>query len=270
VQMRTVGGSQPLHARRGEQVHAVVGLESQLLDGGADCQRNLLELDEALVRVRAQLKVLPVLVDLGLLAVDHLLDLLRLGDLVDNASRADGLCVAKVFRGIAQDLVHGGDVWGGRVFEPIFGGDVAARYRLALDGLCVGGFGSIRASPRGLGLRREFLEVLHHDDGRGESVRVVCERVEIEGEGNRREQQKYKRFLECGRQWNAAERWDGRVRPEEVLKLVMGASLVARQMPPSSRPSSSGNDEMGLQGSPALLHSTQALRCQPVPVSQRP
>jgi hypothetical protein len=183
--MLTVRGGQPLHARRGKKMHPVFWLQAQLLDGRADCKSHLLELDEALVSVRAKLKVVPVLIDLLLLAVDHLLDLLRLGDLVDDAARADGLCVAKLCRGVAHDLVHGGDIGRWRGLEAVFGGQVAARYRLALDLLCACCLCRVGTSPGGLGLGRPLLEVLSHGTGWDIKCVVVCGCVQIQRKGDR-------------------------------------------------------------------------------------
>lgn len=76
----------------------VLGSQAQLLQARTQRKSQLLELDEAGVLVRTELVVLPLLVHLLLLAVNHLLDLLRLLVQVDDFAMADSLGVA-IFAG---------------------------------------------------------------------------------------------------------------------------------------------------------------------------
>lgn len=82
-----------------------MGREAEGLDAAADRQGHLLKLDETLVLVGAEFKVLPLFVHLGLNTVDHFLDLLRLLVDVHDATRAYGLCIAKLGGGMAEDIV---------------------------------------------------------------------------------------------------------------------------------------------------------------------
>jgi hypothetical protein len=132
--------------------------------------------------------------------------------------------------------------------------------------LCAGRFGSIWASPRGLGLRREFLEVLRHDDGRVQEAGVVGGCAEVQGEGDRRKQQQDEEVWKGGRQWNAAEKagvwmWPG------ALKLVMASiTWTPAKCRQAARPSSSLAMTHPIQAcrGQLQLHSTQCLRCHPV------
>lgn len=161
-----VGRGEPLHARSSEQVQAVVGLEAEVGEGRADGQGHLLKLDEALVAVRAELEVLPLLVHLLLLAVDHLFDLLGLLVHIHNLARTDSLCVAKLGSRVAQHIVQRLDALLGRPQEAILGRVVAARYRFAFRLLHAGSFACVRPGARCLGLGRKLLEVLTSHSGR--------------------------------------------------------------------------------------------------------
>jgi hypothetical protein len=89
-------GRQPLHARSGEQMQPVLWVEAQRLQSRAYRQSHFLKLDEALVLVRAELEVLPFLVYFLLLAIDHLLDLLRFLVYVDDPARTNCLCISEL------------------------------------------------------------------------------------------------------------------------------------------------------------------------------
>lgn len=89
-------GRKPLHACSGEQMQPVLWVEAERLESRAYRESHLLELDEALVLVRAELEVLPLLIYFLLLAIDHLLDLLRLLVYVDDFARTDCLCVSEL------------------------------------------------------------------------------------------------------------------------------------------------------------------------------
>lgn len=93
-----MGGREPLCAGSGVEVQPVFWLEAQVLQSGSDFQAHALEVVEALELIWAKLVVLPVLVNFCLLAVNHLLDLLRLGMHIDNLAGADRLCVSESLR----------------------------------------------------------------------------------------------------------------------------------------------------------------------------
>lgn len=160
-----VGGGQPLHARGSEQVQAVVRLVAEMGEGRSHSKDHLLELDEALVAVGAELEVLPLLVHLLLLAIDHLLDLLCLFVDVDNLARTHALCVAKLSGRVAEHIVQCVDALLRCHYETVLGDEVATRYRLALRLLNTGHLACVRPTARRLSLGREFLEVLRRHDG---------------------------------------------------------------------------------------------------------
>jgi hypothetical protein len=176
-QSLTMGGAQPLHAGRAEQVDAVVGNETHVLHGGADVDAQLLELDEAPPLVRAELEVLPLLVHLLLLAVDHLLDLLGLLVDRDDLAGADSFRVAELGRRIAQHIVERLDVVVGRQAQRVGRLCISARDRLAVDfreAGHLGGEGVVDLGPR---LGHELLEIAWHGGG------GVCEGGAGEVEG---------------------------------------------------------------------------------------
>jgi hypothetical protein len=171
-------GRQPLHACSCEQVQPVLRIEAQRLQSRANCESHLLKLDEALVLVGAELKVLPLLVYFLLLAIDHLLDLLRLFMYVDDAARADCLCVSVLGGCVPQDIVQSLYVVVGLQYQTVLRGQVAARHRLALDLLCIRNFACVGPRPVVLGLGHQLLEVLRHLGGSGvgavQSDKRVC------------------------------------------------------------------------------------------------
>lgn len=191
ARLLTVGRSQPLHAGGGEEVQPVLWLEAQRLETRAYGKGHLLKLDKTLVLVGAELKVLPLLVDFLLLAVDHLLDLLRLLVYIDDATRTDSLCIAKLGGRVPQDVVESRDVVVGLHDEAIFGCVVAARHRLAIYLLGIGDFTGVGTSPVCLCLGHQLLEVLWHDGGvcvwRAQSVGRGSMGIKEEGEGDGRE-----------------------------------------------------------------------------------
>ena len=156
-----------MHARGGEQVEPVLRVEAQRLQARAYCERHLLKLDEALVLVRAELEVLPLLVDLLLLAIDHLLDLLGLLMYVDDATRTDCLCIAVLGGCVSQHVVQCLYVVVGLQYQTVFRGQVTTRHRLALDLLCIRSFARVGPRPVVLGLGHQLLEVLRHLGGSG-------------------------------------------------------------------------------------------------------
>lgn len=130
---RTVGGGQPVGAGGRKDVHAVLLDQAQLPQAGADLADQLEVVVEAHVLIGAQLKVRPLLVDLLLLAIDDLLDLLRLLMGLEELSRAESLCIAK-FLGAGQDDVEDGrNVIGRAVDELVDGVGVASGDGLAID-----------------------------------------------------------------------------------------------------------------------------------------
>jgi hypothetical protein len=145
----------------------VLWVEAQRLQSRACRQCHLLKLDEALVLVRAELEVLPLLVDFLLLAVDHLLDLLGFLVYVDNFARADCLCVSELGGGVPQNVVQCGYVVVGLHYQTVFRSQVATRHRLAVDLVCIGNFARVGPRPVHLGLGHHLLEVLRHIGGSG-------------------------------------------------------------------------------------------------------
>lgn len=61
-----------------KEMYSVMRFHPEFPQTSANFQAQLFKLGEALVRISAQLKVCPLLLNLGLLAIDHLLDLLSL------------------------------------------------------------------------------------------------------------------------------------------------------------------------------------------------
>lgn len=158
----TMRGCEPLHASRPKNVQSVLRNETQRLQAGAYSESHGLELDEALVLVRAELKVLPLLVDLLLLAIDHLLHLLGFLMDVHDAARANSLCVAKFARRVTQNVKDGLDAFLGRHLEALLGDQIAARYCLAIDFLHAFSLDSIWARSVGPSLGHQLLEILRH------------------------------------------------------------------------------------------------------------
>lgn len=186
---------QPLHTGGSEQMQSVLGFEAERVKARANSKSHGLKLNKALVLVRAELKVLPLLVHFLLFAVNHLLHLLRLLVYIDDATSADRLGIAILARGVAQDVIEGLDagLWGH--LEPIFGSDVTARYGLAIDFLCALRFACIWTRPVVLCLRHQLLQVLRHGDG-CEWEAGLGREEEVGGEGYH---SKKKEQLEDGR-----------------------------------------------------------------------
>lgn len=96
---------------------ALVHAESTVTRG--NLQAELLILDEADVGVGAELRVLPGLVDSGLLAVHNLLDLLDLIVNLDQVAVTQSLCVSELLGAGAQNVVDGLDVGRGSADETV-------------------------------------------------------------------------------------------------------------------------------------------------------
>lgn len=178
----TMCHSEPLGAGSSEDVYFVLGREAQVPQTRTDIVCKLLKLDKANVLVWRQLEVGPILVDLLLLAIDHLLDLFRLDVRVDDFAGAHGLCVAKLCGSILEELVEGANVVGRLQFEGIFGLCIPARNGLARDLLDASYLDRHDASLDGSRLRVDLLGVLRH----GDSIRrlVPCGCGTEQGDGN--------------------------------------------------------------------------------------
>jgi hypothetical protein len=119
-------------------VNFIALVQTQLAQPSTKLQDKLLKLDERQVGVATQLKIGPLLVDLLLDAVDHLLDLLVLDVGAEDATGADAFGIAKEPGAALQDVKDGHDVVGGARDELVLALGDAARNGLALDGLVAG------------------------------------------------------------------------------------------------------------------------------------
>lgn len=135
---QTVRHSQPVRTRRTIEVNLAVLLQPQLPQPTAQLQRQLLILHKALVGIGAQLKVVPVLINLLLNAIDHLLDLLVLDMGLDQATGTDGFGVSVQARRPPEDVVGRSNIFSGPQDEVFLGVWVSAGNGLARHGFGAG------------------------------------------------------------------------------------------------------------------------------------
>ena len=127
-----VGGSEPVRVCGSVQVHAVVGLHAQGAQATTEVACASLVLAEGVVLVARQLVVLPLLLDLLLLAVDGLLDHLGLLVHLDELTLARGLCIAELLGRRADDFPDGVDAGRGDGHEAVLGAVVPPGDGLAI------------------------------------------------------------------------------------------------------------------------------------------
>src|SRR5699024_2022739 len=100
----------------------------------AQLQRQLLILNKALVGIRAQFKVVPVLINLLLNAIDHLLDLPVLDMGLDQTTGTDGFGISIQARRPPEDVVGRSNIFSGAQDEVVLGVWMSAGNGLARHG----------------------------------------------------------------------------------------------------------------------------------------
>lgn len=125
---------QPVCTRRAVEVDAAILLEAELAQTATELQAELLVLEEGLVGVPALLKVGPLLVNLRLNTIDHLLDLLVLGVRLDQLAAGDGLVVSEQASGTAEVVVGGRDIFRRAHDQLVLRGRMPTGNGLPLDG----------------------------------------------------------------------------------------------------------------------------------------
>ncbi len=174
-----VGHGEPVLAGGGVDVDAVASNEAELAQTGAELVGQALVVGVRDVLVRAHLEEGPRLLDLALLAVDHLLDHLLVLVGADELARAHALGVAELGDAGADEVVDGVDVILGAQEKGIDSERVAADGGLALDGLLAG---HLDREGRLRGHARDEMYRLRHG-GRRSGVGGRGERRAGEGGG---------------------------------------------------------------------------------------
>lgn len=113
-------------------MHFIVLLESKVSQARRSGQSQLLVLNETHILVAAELKVGPLLVDLLLFAVNHLLDFLVLNMRLDDSPRPNSLRITELGGRSSEVLVDCADFCRWLSDKFISSMPVASRYRLAL------------------------------------------------------------------------------------------------------------------------------------------
>ena len=156
-----VGRRQPVGAGGSEDVHAVVLDQTQLPEARPDLGHQGLILVEAHELIGAELEVRPLLVNLLLLAIDDLLDLLRLLVGLEQLPRPKGLCVAKLLGAGQDDVEDGRDLFVRPVDQLVNSMGIPPGNGLAVHLRGPGHLETERGRMGDLGLQNRSFEVRH-------------------------------------------------------------------------------------------------------------
>lgn len=119
---------------RGVDHQSLTLCQPEFLKTGADLDDQFLIFIKGQVGVAGQLVVRPLLLDLLLDTIDHLLDLLVLNMGLDQTARADALGVAKELRATPDNVEGRRGVFIRAFHELVLGGDNTTGDGLAFDG----------------------------------------------------------------------------------------------------------------------------------------
>src|SRR4051794_4897447 len=104
-------GCQPVSACGSKDVYSVVLVQAELSVTSTDLKGQLLVVMEAYIFVAAEFEICPLLVNLCLFPIYHLLDLLRLLMCLDELPRSESLRIAKFLGASLDDVKNGRNIF---------------------------------------------------------------------------------------------------------------------------------------------------------------